>query len=137
VANSHPTDALLLGGTGPSTRPILPAQEGIRALRRAVNTKQDGASRLKRLDLPNTIGDKGYIGTGMHTPQRKPPGQRLHKGVKAYNKDINALRSAVERSIAHIKTWRILHTDYRRPLTTYQTAFQAVHALHFFELSSE
>jgi len=92
---------------------------------------------LKRLDLPNTIGDKSYIGTGMHTPQRKPPGQRLHKGVKAYNKDINALRSAVERSIAHIKTWRILHTDYRRPLTTYQTTFQAVRALHFFELSSE
>lgn len=92
---------------------------------------------LERLDLPNTIGDKGYLGTGMHTPQRKPPGQPLHKGVKAYNKDINRLRAAVERSIGHIKTWRILHTDYRRPLTTYLTAFQAVRALHFFKLSSE
>ena len=92
---------------------------------------------LEGLDLPNTIGDKGYLGTGMHTPQRKPPGQPLHKGVKAYNKDINRLRAAVERSIGHIKTWRILHTDYRRPLTTYLTAFQAVRALHFFKLSSE
>ena len=92
---------------------------------------------LERLDLPNTIGDKGYIGTGMHTPQRKPPGQPLHQSAKTYNKDINGLRAAVERSIAHIKTWRILHTDYRRPLSTYETAFQAVRALHFYKLSSE
>lgn len=74
---------------------------------------------LERLDLPNTIGDKGYIGTGIHTPKRKPAGQPLHDTIKAYNKDINSLRSAVERSIAHIKTWRMLHTDYRRPVSTY------------------
>ncbi len=88
-------------------------------------------------DLFYMLPDKGYIGTAVHTPQRKPPGQRLHKGAKAYNQDINGLRGAVERSIAHMKTFRILHPDYRRPVTTYETAFHDARALHFFKLSSE
>ena len=56
--------------------------------------------------------------------------------VKAYNKDINGLRAAVERTIAHIKTWRILHTDYR-PTHDLQDSIHAVRALHFFKMSSE
>ena len=88
------------------------------------------------MDLANTLADKGYLGTGLHTPLRKPPGGTLADSHKTYNTSINKLRSAVERAIAHIKTWRILHTDYRRPRSTYQTAFQAVRALHFFKMSS-
>lgn len=64
------------------------------------------------------VGDKGYIGTGMITPIRRPPGDHLREDQKAYNKAINSVRAAIERTIAHLKTWRILHTDYRRPLET-------------------
>ncbi|MDQ3402066.1 MAG: transposase, partial [Actinomycetota bacterium] len=34
--------------------------------------------------------------------------------------------------IANLKTWRILHTDYRRPLATFDTTISAVIALYFY-----
>ena len=92
---------------------------------------------LQVLDAGNTLADKGYLGTGVLTPTRKPPGGQLTASQKNLNSQINALRAVVERAIAHLKTWRILHTDYRRPLATYPTAFQAVRALHFLQLSYE
>lgn len=57
--------------------------------------------------------------------------------VQSHNKDINGLRATVARSIAHIRTWGTLHTDYRRPLSTCATAFRTIRALHFFRLSSK
>ena len=92
---------------------------------------------LEVLDTANTIADKGYLGTGILTPVRKPPGGELSEGQKDFNAQINSLRAVVERAIAHLKTWRILHTDYRRPHRSYPTAFNTVRALHFFQLSYE
>lgn len=83
------------------------------------------------------IGDKGYIGKGMITPDRKPLGQELSEEQKNYNRSVNSIRSAVERTIAHLKTWRILHTDYRRPFHTFAETISAVIALEFFRLSFE
>ena len=92
---------------------------------------------LEILDAANAIADKGYLGTGMLTPVCKPPGAHLPPGQKDFNTQINALRAVVERAISHLKTWRVLHTDYRRPRSTYPTAFNAIRALHFFKLSYE
>lgn len=92
---------------------------------------------LDTLDLPNTIGDKGYIGTGMITPYRKPAGEKLLDWQKEFNREINGVRYVVERAIANFKTWRVMHTDYRRPENTYNDALNAVRALHFFKLRSE
>ncbi len=83
----------------------------------------------------NGIGDKGYIGTGVTTPFRKPPGGELLDWQKEFNTAINKIRYVIERAIANFKTWRCMHTDYRRPERTYATAFRAVRALHFFKLS--
>jgi hypothetical protein len=82
----------------------------------------------------NAIGDKGYIGTGITTPFRKPPGGELLDWQKEFNTAINRIRYVIERAIANFKTWRCMHTDYRRPRDTYATAFRAVRALHFFKL---
>ena len=38
----------------------------------------------------------------------------------------------IEQTIANFKTWPIMHTDYRRPLTTFATTISAVIALHFY-----
>ncbi len=38
----------------------------------------------------------------------------------------------IERVIANFKTWRIMHTDYRRPIDTFATTISAVIALHFW-----
>lgn len=92
---------------------------------------------LDVLDAGNTIADKGYLGLGILTPVRKPPGRELPPGKKDFNTQVNSLRAVVERAIAHLKTWRILHTDYRRPRASYPTAFNTVRALHFFKLTYE
>jgi hypothetical protein len=37
--------------------------------------------------------------------------------------------------VAHLKTWKILFTDYRRPLHTFLDSFHAAIGLYFFGLS--
>lgn len=86
-------------------------------------------------DGPRHIGDKGYIGTGMIIPTRKPPGGNLHESDKQFNKQLNSIRATIERVIAHLKTWRILHTDYRRPLTTFPETITAVISLEFYRMA--
>jgi hypothetical protein len=93
---------------------------------------QTGLNEL--LGDDNAIGDKGYIGTGITTPYRKPAGGELLDWQKEFNTSINKTRYVIERAIAHFKTWQCMHTDYRRPKRTYATAFNAIRALHFFKL---
>ena len=50
-----------------------------------------------------------------------------------YNNQISSLRAPVERAVANLKTWRILFTDYRRPLKTFSSSFRAAIGLHFFK----
>ena len=77
----------------------------------------DASGLLEGIDPSRWIADKGYVGRGMITPHKKPPNGELSEAAKKANKGINRIRRAVERTIVHIKAWRILHTDYRRPLT--------------------
>lgn len=77
------------------------------------------------------MADKGYIGLGLATPARRKPGQRLSREQRRNNRVLNRLRSVVERVIAHIKTWRILHTGFRRPLGLYGRVFAVVRGLVF------
>jgi hypothetical protein len=37
--------------------------------------------------------------------------------------------------IANFKTWRIMHTDYRRPLDSFDTTISAVVGLHFYRMA--
>ena len=82
-----------------------------------------------------TFGDKGYAGRGFITPMRKPPGGELLLREHELNAEIASLRAPVERAIANVKAWRILHTDYRRPLPTFLDSFTAAIGLYFFKLS--
>ena len=70
---------------------------------------------LLSADPRNWLGDKGYIGSNMLTPFRKPEGGELLDWQKEFNKQINKIRYVIEQVIANFKTWRIMHTDYRRP----------------------
>lgn len=81
------------------------------------------------------IADRGYQGCGYVTPRKKRKGGELSLGDKESKKHISGLRAPIERVIAHIKSWRILHTDYRRPLSTYRTSFLATIGLFFFKAS--
>ncbi|MGH3424482.1 MAG: transposase family protein, partial [Nocardioidaceae bacterium] len=82
------------------------------------------------------IADRGYQGCDvLVTPRKKPRAGKLSAGDKAYNREVSALRAAVERFVAHFKNWRIFHTDYRRPYSTYRDSFDAARALFFFSVS--
>lgn len=84
------------------------------------------------IDTTTGLGDRGYIGTNLTTPKRKPRGEELSEHDATFNRSVNTFRAAVENAIADLKTWRVLHTDFRRPLRKFATAFRAVAALYFF-----
>jgi hypothetical protein len=92
---------------------------------------------IESLDPENWLGDKGYIGNGMITPIRKPAHRELLDWEKEFNTEINKVRYMIERTIANFKTWRILHTDYRRPFETFTETISTVIALHFYKISCE
>lgn len=83
------------------------------------------------------IGDKGYVGNDMTTPIKKPTHRDLLDWEKEYNTEINKVRYVIEQVIANFKTWRILHTDYRRPLKTFNETISTVIALHFYRIACE
>jgi DDE superfamily endonuclease/Helix-turn-helix of DDE superfamily endonuclease len=89
-------------------------------------------------DTPgNWMGDKGYVGNEMLTPIKKPAHRNLLDWEKEFNKQINKIRYVIEQVIANFKTWRIMHTDYRRPLGTFTQTISTVIALHFYKLAAE
>ena len=87
---------------------------------------------LVTLDPRNWIGDKGYVGNNMITPFKKPAGGELLDWQKEFNTQVNKIRYVIEQVIANFKTWRIMHTDYRRPLATFPETISAAVALHFY-----
>jgi hypothetical protein len=90
------------------------------------------------VDVPaNWLGDKGYVGNGMITPIKKPAHRELLDWEKEFNTQINRIRYVIEQVIANFKTWRIMHTDYRRPLNTFQQTISTTVALHFYKLACE
>jgi hypothetical protein len=83
------------------------------------------------------IGDRGFVGDDrIITPVKRLPGQEhLHPADREFNKSVSSLRAPVERANAELKTWRILHTDYRRPWHTHPETITAVLGLEFFRTS--
>ncbi len=78
------------------------------------------------------IADKGYLGSDTIRPIRKPVFRNLLDWEKQLNTAVNRIRYQIEQAIANLKTWRVLHTDYRRPLETFETTVTAVLGLEFF-----
>jgi DDE superfamily endonuclease/Helix-turn-helix of DDE superfamily endonuclease len=80
------------------------------------------------------FGDKGFIGTDyITTPIRKPACRELLQWEHEWNNQVSSFRAPVERAVATLKTWRILFTDYRRPLKTFKSSFRAAIGLYFFK----
>jgi hypothetical protein len=68
----------------------------------------------------------------MLTPIKKPQHRELLDWEKEFNTGINKIRYVIEQVIANFKTWRIMHTDYRRPIETFSETISTVIALHFY-----
>lgn len=78
------------------------------------------------------LADKGYVGLGLLTPIKRKPGVKVPQGLKDNNRTINRLRAVVERVIAQLKAWRVLHAGFRRPLGVYGWVFSVVRGLVFY-----
>ncbi len=69
---------------------------------------------------------RGFIGTDyITTPIRKPQCRQLLQWEHEWNNQVSSFRAPVERAVATLKAWRILFTDYRRPLKTFKSSFRA------------
>ena len=96
----------------------------------------DESRALDGLNPGDWTGDKGYVGRDIITPVKKSSkNEYLLDWQKTFNTAINRTRAVVERVIANLKNWRILHTDYRRPLDTFGTTISAVIGLQFYSLA--
>ena len=96
----------------------------------------DESGALDGLNSGDWTGDKGYVGRAMITPIKKTTTrQELLDWQKTFNTAINKTRAVVERVIANLKNWRILHTDYRRPLDTFRTTISAAIGLMFYSMA--
>lgn len=80
------------------------------------------------------IADPAYLGTHAITPRKKPQNGEHSNGDKLNNKAISAIRSAVERCIAHLKNWKILATGYRGRLDELPTVIRIITSLEFYRL---
>ncbi len=95
----------------------------------------DESSVLAGFPEGSQMGDKGYIGKGMVTPIRKPECRDLLDREKEFSTQVNKIRYMIEQVIANFKTWGIMHTDYRRPIGTFDTTISAVVGLHFYRMA--
>jgi hypothetical protein len=77
--------------------------------------KEDVIARILA-EAGDVIAGKGFQGSGYITPFKRPKGGELTWLQHDFNSQLSGLRAAVERAVAHIKNWKILHTDYRRPI---------------------
>jgi hypothetical protein len=68
---------------------------------------------LQAMNPQNWIGDKGYIGSGMITPYRKPMNGELRDWHKEHNRQVGEIRWKVEQVIVHFK--RMDHHAHRLP----------------------
>jgi hypothetical protein len=93
------------------------------------------SSVLDGIEPLDYIGDKGFVGNGMITPFRKPAGGELLDWQKEFNSQVNKIRWIVEQAIANFKTWRIMHTDYRRPIDTFEETITAATSLEFYRMA--
>lgn len=94
----------------------------------------DESGVLTGMNPKNWMGDKGYVGNDMITPFKKPAGGELLDWQKEYNSQVNKTRWKIEQVISHLKNWRILSTDYRRPLRTFAETISAVIGLQFYRI---
>jgi hypothetical protein len=83
---------------------------------------------------PGMLGDKGYQGTGIATPYKKPPKRELTDVRRACNTALDRVRAAVERAIAHLKCWKVLKTGFRRSLQEFPAALRTVTKLEVFRV---
>lgn len=77
-----------------------------------------------------SMGDLGYLGTGMRLPFKSSKYHKLTKKQKKYNLAHSRARIVVEHAFAHLKKFRILASRFRNNLSYYNDIFMTVAGLY-------
>jgi len=86
---------------------------------------------------PSMIGDCGYIGVVALTPYKKPEYRDLTTAELLFNQQVNRRRWVIEQGIAHLRSWKVLKTGYRRPLRKADRTLQTVLKLQMYRRHSK
>jgi hypothetical protein len=115
-------------------RPQRPAGVDLRPGRRLPpRHRSPGSVRRDRHTRPQQLDRRQRICRQRHDhPIRRPAHRGLLNWENEFNTGVNKIRYQIERTIANLKTRRVLHTDYRRPLWTFDATISTVIALHFY-----
>lgn len=93
-------------------------------------TESGVAAALADMDV---LGDLGYLGCGITTGTRTPPGGELSPDRAETNKALSKVRAHVEHAISRLKNWKIIGGRYRAPLEKYASVVATVFALHCYK----
>lgn len=88
--------------------------------------------RLHRDGGPGVIGDLAYLGTGVLTGFRRRPDRRLSISERELNRSISSWRAPAERTVAHMKNWKILAIGYRGMLERFPAILETITALEVY-----
>jgi hypothetical protein len=69
------------------------------------------------------------------TSFKETAGGELLDWQKEFNTAVNKIRWKIEQVISHLKNWKILSIDHRRPLETFPETISAVIGLQLFRIS--
>lgn len=83
------------------------------------------------------IADTGYIAHAATTPMRKARSAERSEFEKIWNASVASIRAAVERTISHLKNWKILATGYRGRLSEPPRVIRIVTNLELFRLDGK
>jgi hypothetical protein len=75
-------------------------------------------------------GDTAYLGTGLRTPARKPPGGALTARQRAGNRRLARARVVAEHGVGKVKVWRVAADRFRGRRRRHTLIFKNVVGLH-------
>jgi hypothetical protein len=78
------------------------------------------------------LGDKGYVGTDIETPTKKPKGGELTDEQREANRRLSSKRIRVEHAIRRVKAFRITRDEFRLGLGLFAPTVSAVVGLMQF-----
>ena len=76
------------------------------------------------------FGDTAYLGTGLHTPTRKPKGRALTRRQERGNRRLARRRIVAEHGIGKMKVWKVVAERYRGRRRKHTLIFKNVAGLH-------
>jgi hypothetical protein len=111
--------------------PVRGSRHDSRALEEVGWAAQITAARARN-ELLAVFADTAYVKHTKLTPRPKKKDAPRTNADKEWNRKITSMRAPVERTVAHLKQWKILSTGYRGRLTELPSVIHMVTNLEFY-----